>query len=37
MTTPDRFLLPMMFNGLVVESTTRCNAKCGMCYQGAGP
>ena len=27
----------MMFNGLVVESTTRCNAKCGMCYQGAGP
>jgi hypothetical protein len=33
----ERFLLPMMFQALVVESTTRCNAKCGMCYQGAGP
>ncbi len=37
MNTPDRFLLPMMFHALVVESTTRCNAKCGMCYQAAGP
>jgi MoaA/NifB/PqqE/SkfB family radical SAM enzyme len=37
MSANDRFLLPMNFNALVVESTTRCNAKCGMCYQGAGP
>ncbi len=37
MESQDRFLLPMVFNALVVESTTRCNAKCGMCYQGAGP
>lgn len=27
----------MRFNGLVVETTNRCNAKCGMCYQSAGP
>jgi hypothetical protein len=33
----DRFLLPLTYNTLVVESTTRCNAQCGMCYQGAGP
>ena len=37
MSSPDRFLLPLTYNTLVVESTTRCNAKCGMCYQGAGP
>jgi hypothetical protein len=37
MPSPDRFLLPLTYNTLVVESTTRCNAKCGMCYQGAGP
>lgn len=37
MLTQDRFLLPLIYHTLVVESTTRCNAKCGMCYQGAGP
>jgi hypothetical protein len=37
MPSRDRFLLPLTYNTLVVESTTRCNAKCGMCYQGAGP
>ncbi|EJV0606201.1 hypothetical protein CGI74_05935 [Vibrio parahaemolyticus] len=30
-------LLPIVFNGLVVESTNRCNAKCSMCYQSSGP
>lgn len=29
--------MPLYFNALVVESTSRCNAKCGMCYQSAGP
>jgi MoaA/NifB/PqqE/SkfB family radical SAM enzyme len=29
--------MPMRFNGLVVETTNRCNAKCAMCYQSAGP
>jgi MoaA/NifB/PqqE/SkfB family radical SAM enzyme len=29
--------LPVFFNGLVLITTTRCNAKCGMCYQAAGP
>ncbi|MBS1301973.1 radical SAM/SPASM domain-containing protein [Loktanella sp. SALINAS62] len=29
--------MPIVFNGLVVERTARCNAKCAMCYQGAGP
>lgn len=29
--------MPMRFSGLVVESTNRCNAKCGMCYQSSGP
>ena len=28
---------PMRFNALVIETTTRCNAKCGMCYQSSGP
>jgi hypothetical protein len=37
MPSRDRFLLPLTYNTLVVESTSRCNAKCGMCYQGAGP
>jgi hypothetical protein len=37
MQTRDRFLLPLTFQTLVIESTSRCNAKCGMCYQGAGP
>jgi len=25
------------FNALVIESTERCNARCAMCYQAAGP
>ncbi|MEZ4298033.1 MAG: SPASM domain-containing protein [Polyangiaceae bacterium] len=29
--------MPLYYNALVVESTTRCNARCGMCYQSAGP
>lgn len=29
--------LPITFQGLVVENTSRCTAKCGMCYQSAGP
>jgi hypothetical protein len=29
--------MPMAFNALVIEYTTRCNARCGMCYQSAGP
>ena len=29
--------LPIAFQGLVVENTSRCTAKCGMCYQSAGP
>ncbi len=29
--------MPMRFNGLVVETTNRCNARCEMCYQSAGP
>lgn len=37
MSPRDRFLLPLSYNTLVVESTSRCNARCGMCYQGAGP
>ena len=28
---------PIFYNGLTVESTTRCNAKCATCYQYAGP
>lgn len=28
---------PIRFHGLVVETTTRCNAKCAMCYQSVGP
>ncbi len=30
-------MMPVSFQGLVVENTSRCNAKCGMCYQSAGP
>ena len=30
-------LLPIPYNGLVIENTTRCNAKCAMCYQSSGP
>lgn len=29
--------MPMRFNGLVIETTNRCNARCGMCYQSSGP
>jgi MoaA/NifB/PqqE/SkfB family radical SAM enzyme len=29
--------MPMYFNGLVVENTSQCTAKCGMCYQSSGP
>jgi organic radical activating enzyme len=29
--------MPLYFNALVVENTSRCNAKCAMCYQSAGP
>ncbi|WGW06000.1 radical SAM protein [Tropicibacter oceani] len=29
--------MPIFYSGLVVENTTRCNAKCAMCYQAAGP
>mgnify|MGYP006266355239 FL=1 len=28
---------PLTYNCLVVESTTRCTAKCSMCYQSSGP
>lgn len=30
-------VMPMYFNSLVVENTNRCNARCAMCYQSAGP
>jgi 4Fe-4S single cluster domain/Iron-sulfur cluster-binding domain len=29
--------IPITFQALVIEYTSRCNAKCGMCYQAAGP
>ena len=29
--------MPIFYSGLVIENTTRCNAKCAMCYQAAGP
>ncbi len=28
--------IPLTYQGLVVERTSRCNAKCAMCYQDAG-
>ncbi|NES03403.1 MAG: radical SAM protein [Okeania sp. SIO2F4] len=28
---------PLTYNCLVIESTTRCTAKCSMCYQSSGP
>jgi hypothetical protein len=34
--TPHFLHSPITYEGLVVESTSRCNAACGMCYQGAG-
>ncbi len=30
-------VLPLSFNSFVIETTTRCNARCDMCYQAAGP
>ncbi|MET1410918.1 radical SAM/SPASM domain-containing protein [Roseibium sp. HPY-6] len=36
MTSPSK-VFPMRFNSLVIETTTRCNAKCAMCYQSVGP
>lgn len=30
-------IMPIRFNSLVIEFMTRCNAKCAICYQGAGP
>ncbi|RUU82747.1 radical SAM/SPASM domain-containing protein [Mesorhizobium sp. M7A.F.Ca.MR.362.00.0.0] len=34
----QRFLdADLTFNALVMEVTSRCNAKCAMCYQAAGP
>lgn len=29
--------MPLYYNALVVERTSRCNARCAMCYQSAGP
>lgn len=29
--------MPLYYNGLVVESTNMCNARCAICYQGSGP
>ena len=29
--------MPLTFNALVVEKVARCNARCAMCYQSAGP
>lgn len=29
--------MPIYYNGLVVETTNRCNARCAMCYQSASP
>lgn len=29
--------IPLTYQGLVVERTSLCNAKCAMCYQDAGP
>lgn len=29
--------MEISYGGLVIESTTRCNAKCAMCYQYSGP
>jgi len=29
--------MPISFNGIVIENTSRCNAACSMCYQAAGP
>lgn len=29
--------MPIYYNGLVIENTNRCNARCAMCYQSASP
>jgi len=29
--------IPMRFNSLVLQTTSRCNARCAMCYQSVGP
>lgn len=29
--------MPITYNGLVVENTSRCNAKCAICYQYSSP
>lgn len=29
--------MPLYYNALVVERTSRCTARCAMCYQSAGP
>ena len=34
--TPHFLHSPITYGGIVIESTSRCNAACGMCYQGAG-
>ncbi|MCR5608183.1 MAG: SPASM domain-containing protein [Lachnospiraceae bacterium] len=28
--------MPITFNGLVIENTNKCNARCAICYQSAG-
>ena len=35
--TLDAAAIPIFYGGFVVQTTTRCNAKCAMCYQSAGP
>ncbi|MFH7527742.1 radical SAM/SPASM domain-containing protein [Aeromonas sp. A5] len=35
--TQTQILQPLRFNSLVLEITTRCNASCAICYQGASP
>lgn len=29
--------MPLVYNSLVIEYTSKCNAQCDICYQGAGP
>ena len=37
MSTKQHHLMPLYFNSLVLETTTRCTARCNMCYQSVGP
>ncbi len=30
-------MMDLLFHSLVIETTDRCNARCAMCYQAAGP